>query len=69
LTSFKSTLLRTRHKSYWSCIASQLSGDRPSAFDRRKAISGDTLLQPFNSRVRVDAETPRLCATLRTLMS
>ena len=48
-------------------MASQLSGLRHSAFDRRKAISGEILLSPFNSLLSVEGDTLRLWATFLTL--
>ena len=38
-------------------MASQLSGVRPNAFERRKAISGLTPLLPFNTRLNVEVAT------------
>lgn len=49
LTRPRSTLCRATHKSCASCIANQLSGERPSAFDNRKA------LQRYLARAREDA--------------
>ena len=45
-------------------MASQLSGDLPNVWDRRKAISSVTLLFPFSKRVNVDAgffSGPEIC--------
>ena len=39
---------------------SQLSGERPSAIERRKAISGLIPLVPFKTRLSVDAATPEV---------
>ena len=41
----------------------QLSGDRPSALERRSAISGVTLLIPFRIRLRVEAATSNFWAS------
>src|ERR1035437_5968640 len=46
-------------------MASQLSGERPRALDRRSAISGLTPLVPLSTRFSVDAATPRLTASCR----
>ncbi len=46
-------------------MASQLSGVRPNAFERRKAISGLTALLPFNTRLNVEAATPSVVASSR----
>ena len=43
-------------------MLSQLSGLRPSTLDSRSAISGDTALLPFTTRLSVEAATPR-CVT------
>lgn len=41
-------------------MASQLSGVRPNAFERRNAISGLTALLPFKTRLKVELATPSL---------
>ena len=50
-------------------MASQLSGDRPSAFDRRNAISGLTALCSATTRASVEAATPKLSVNDRILIS
>src|SRR6056297_2082897 len=50
-------------RSWLSCRASQLSGERPSAFDNRNAISGLTPLRPCRMRLRVDGDTPSFDAS------
>ena len=52
-----------------SCMASQLSGDLPIAFDRRKAISGLTELRSRTTRAKVEAATPIFSANDLILMS
>jgi hypothetical protein len=49
-------------------MASQLSGVRPNAFERRNAISGLTALLPFKMRLNVEVATPRVVANSRPLM-
>ena len=66
--SSKLTVSRATHRSYISCIASQLSGARPRTFERRKAISGLMPLFPFSNRDSVEGETPRFDASWRELM-
>ncbi len=61
------TCFRACQRSWASCIANQLSGVRPSAFDNRRAISGVTRLVPFRTRLSVDAATSKLCASSRPL--
>jgi len=46
-------------------MASQLSGLRPNALERRKAISGLTLLLPMTSRLNVDGDTFNDAAAFR----
>jgi len=58
---------RASQRSCASCIASQLSGLRPSAFDSRKAMSGVTRLLPLSTRLKVDAATSRRLANSRPL--
>ena len=43
-------------RSWLSCMANQLSGDRPSAFDRRNAISGLTALRSATTRAKVSPD-------------
>ncbi len=45
----------------------QLSGVRPSTCDNLSAISGEMLLVPFNSLVKVEGETFRFFATFLEL--
>ncbi len=51
-----------------SCIASQLSGVRPSTLESRRAISGLIPLSPFSTRDKVEGEPPRFTASWRELM-
>ena len=46
-------------------MASQLSGDRPSAFESRNAISGLMPLVPASTRLSVEAATPSFTASAR----
>jgi len=46
-------------------MASQLSGERPRAFDRRNAISGLIPLTPLSTRLKEEAETPSFEASAR----
>ncbi len=50
-------------------MASQLSGERPSALDSRSAISGLIALRIATIRASVDGDTPRLSASDRMLIS
>lgn len=55
-------------RSWLSCMASQLSGERPMALERRSAMSGVTRLVPLSTRLSVEAATSSLAASSRPLM-
>ena len=56
-TCCRPSVVRACQRSYLACMASQLSGVRPSAFDSRRAISGLTPLRPLSRRANVEAAT------------
>ena len=55
-TSERSTTFFAWYRSSLYCIVSQLSGERPSAFDKRSAISGLIALRWLMMRVNVEGE-------------
>ena len=65
LPSFTCCLACQRSWSY--CMASQLSGERSSALERRSAISGLMRLVPVRMRFSVDAATPSFSPISRPL--
>lgn len=65
----KSIWALATHRSRASCMASQLSAERPRTCARRRAISGEFRLLPDSTRVRVEGETPSREASSRALMS
>ena len=50
-------------------MANQLSGDRPRALERRKAISELMLLFAFKMRLKVEGDTPSLKASCLPVIS
>lgn len=68
LTSRRSMFFFACHRLYASCIASQLSGERPSVLESRSAISGETLFSALTRRLNVEGETFSFSATLRELI-
>ena len=68
VTDFKSTSCFACHRSYWYCIASQLSGVRPRDLDRRSAIVGLIALWQLMILFIVDEDTPKLSANALTLV-
>jgi hypothetical protein len=68
VTDFKSTSCFACHRSYWYCIANQLSGVRPRDLDRRSAIVGLIALWQLIILFIVEEDTPKLSANALTLV-